>query len=150
MEKIKALANFLGCEVDELNRTTYDENLFEYGRQEYLVLTEDEREKEVHDRIRQDLWAFNTEFILDHASKIDVNGQEYETVKKAFQEMQTKLCESANEIVFAIIDDFDDFVSDAVNADGYGHFLSQYDGEENEESEVIDNKRVYYYIYRQN
>jgi hypothetical protein len=56
--------------------------------------------------------------------------------------MQGKLCESARPIVEALIEDMDHFVSDAICADGRGHFLSQYDGEENEEGE--------FYIYRTN
>lgn len=52
-------------------------------------------------------------------------------------------CESANEIVFLpIIEDFEDFVSDAIDADGRGHFLSTYDGEEVEHEG--------FYLYRVN
>ena len=36
MEKIEALANYLGCEVDEIQEG-YDDNIFEYGDEEYLV-----------------------------------------------------------------------------------------------------------------
>jgi hypothetical protein len=51
MKKIKVLANFLEVEVDELNQTTYDENTFEYGNQEYLVLAENERDEAVKEYI---------------------------------------------------------------------------------------------------
>jgi hypothetical protein len=56
--------------------------------------------------------------------------------------MQGELCESANPIIEALIEDMDHFVSDAISSDGRGHFISRYDGEENEEGE--------FYIYRTN
>lgn len=136
MSKIESLAKFLECEVDDINQG-YDENTFEYGRMEYKVLTEDEAEEATKEYIIDSLWAFNTDFILNHSS-IDSNTR----VGKAFQKMQSELCEDANEIVKAVITDIDDFVQDAIDADGRGHFLSSYDGEENEEDE--------YYIYRTN
>jgi hypothetical protein len=56
--------------------------------------------------------------------------------------MQSELCESANAIVKAIISDIDEFIQDAIDSDGRGHFINSYDGEENEHGE--------YYIYRTN
>jgi hypothetical protein len=57
--------------------------------------------------------------------------------------MQAELCEDANEIVRAMIGErMDDFVSQAIGADERGHFLSSYDGEENQQGE--------FYIYRNN
>jgi hypothetical protein len=60
--------------------------------------------------------------------------------------MQSELCEDANELVKAVIRDIDHFVKDAILSDGRGHFLSGYDGEENE----IEHKKVMFYIYRTN
>ena len=57
--------------------------------------------------------------------------------------MQGKLCESANELVLALIDDMDKFVSDAISSDGRGHFLSYYDGEEQEI--YIEGTTFFYY-----
>ena len=45
-----------------------------------------------------------------------------------------------------LIKDWDHFVQDAVSSDGRGHFLSGYDGAENEEK--VDG--VWYFIYRTN
>ena len=137
MEKIKALANYLECEVDELEQTSYDENTFEYGSQEYMVLTDSEADERAKEDILESLWAFNTNFILSHT---DINWDE--RTEKAIKKMQSELCEDANEIVKAMIKDLDEFVEDAISADGRGHFLNRYDGEENEEGE--------YFIYRTN
>lgn len=56
--------------------------------------------------------------------------------------MQADLCENANPLVMALIDDINDFIYDAIIADGRGHFLSWYDGKEHEQNE--------FYIYRIN
>ncbi len=53
--------------------------------------------------------------------------------------------ERSNDAVLSLVErtcGLDDFVEDAVSADGRGHFLSHYDGEENEQGE--------YFIYRLN
>lgn len=41
-ERLLALAKKLNCEVDELNESSYNEQIIEYGSQEYLVVTDDE------------------------------------------------------------------------------------------------------------
>lgn len=40
--RINALALYLGVGVEELNVSAYDDNVIEYGNQEYLVVTDDE------------------------------------------------------------------------------------------------------------
>jgi len=54
--------------------------------------------------------------------------------------------EDCNELMLALIKDFDYFVEDAIDADGRGHFLNTYDNEENE----FEYKGKTYYIYRTN
>jgi hypothetical protein len=43
--KIKALAQFLDCKKSELVQSSYNDCLFEYGNQEYLVCTDDEADE---------------------------------------------------------------------------------------------------------
>jgi hypothetical protein len=140
-EKIISLASFLDVEPETIVKSEYDDDAFEIDGAEYLVLTDEEADKKAEECIIDSLWAFNTSFILNHSHNLRVNGWN-ERTEKAFQEMQSSLCESANEIVKAIIDDLDDFVSDAIAEDGRGHFISFYDGEENEQGD--------FYIYRTN
>ena len=135
MEKINALVRFLNCEEDDLAQNG---NTFEYGNQEYLVLTDEEANDATKDYILDSLWAFNSDFILNHSSLDNWSAR----TEKAISKMQESLCEDANEIVKALIADMDEFISDAIDADGRGHFLAGYDGEENEEDE--------FYIYRIN
>lgn len=136
-QRIAALAKHLGCEVDDISATGYNDSSFDACGGEYLVLTDDEAQERAREEIRESLWAFRAEFIAAHST----NGWSDDCVK-ALEKMQGELCESANPIIEALIKDIDHFVSDAILADGRGHFISGYDGEENEEGE--------FYIYRTN
>lgn len=88
----------------------------------FLILTDEMADKRVKEYIRESLWAFKSEFILKHSKvKMPVI---------YLEELQGETCESCNELIFAILRDFDEFVEDAINADGRGHFIAQYDGKE--------------------
>jgi hypothetical protein len=113
----------------------------EFAGSEFDVMSETERENRVKENIRESLWAFNASFILEHTN---INWSS--RIEKSFRKMQEELCEDANELIYGMINDFDEFVEDAVSADGYGHFLSPYDGEENE---IEVNGRTYF-VYRMN
>jgi hypothetical protein len=86
------------------------------------------------------LWAFKSSFL---ASETGVDEEVFEAIQS------NDRCESNNPAIRSIIDvtcGLDEFVLSAVCADGRGHFLSLYDGEELETTvEGID-----YHIYRQN
>ncbi len=122
---------------------------------EFLVCSDAAATKRARAHIRESLWAFNTDFIL---ARSKINSDEsrpyagsghFDRVEKAFKEMQGKLCEDANEIVFAVLRSFKAFAADAIAADGRGHFLSQYDGKEHEVRTKTDGlPDEYYYVYR--
>jgi hypothetical protein len=139
-QRIAALAKMLGCEVDEISllpASVYDHNAFDACGGEYLVLTDDEANEQAEQHIRRSLWAFRVEFIASHSTN-----RWSDDCVKALEKMQGELCESANPIFEALIKNIDHFVSDAISSDGRGHFLAEYDGEENEEGA--------FYIYRTN
>ena len=49
--------------------------------------------------------------------------------------MRGDSCEGCNDAMIALVDagsGMDQFISDAISADGLGHFLAHYDGNENE------------------
>lgn len=148
--KLEALRSFLmdeghfyPDELEELACIDSDSSLYGIGNREYLVLTDEEADEAVRESILNSLWAFNPHFIVTHmAFYEEATVREVEEVEKALSDMLMRLCETANTIVGAVITDIDDFIEDAVDSDGRGHFLSMYDGEENEEGE--------YYIYRVN
>lgn len=134
---IKFLKNEYNEEIkgEEITISNYNNNLFEYYNQEYLVLTDEEANEEVKKEIKNTLWAFNSDFIIDH-SRIEYSDSICETLNK----IQGELCEGCQEFIEALIEDFDDFCDDAISSDGRGHFLSYYDGNENEQNG--------YFIYR--
>lgn len=104
---------------------------------EYLVLTKEESLEKVGEYIQETVWAFNAEFLLAHLPE----GMNVESIR-LIQEQ----CEGANEPLKAMIKDWEHFVEDATNADGIGHFLASYDGDEG----LAEVDGVQFYIYRTN
>jgi hypothetical protein len=152
-DKMKALAEFKGVELDDVEDSNY---AFEVDGEEWEVLTDREADEKLKDYIRESVWAFNTDFLASHIDAEDVvrqlglessfedeDGEEVEIgddeevihmntgmnlveLIKSFQEK----FEDGNSDLIGMIGDFDRFVSDAESSDGRGHFLSGYDGEE--------------------
>lgn len=145
--KKEYLEEYLGVDVTE---SGYDDNVFETDDgEEYLVVDEEEADEFVKEEIGNSLWAFNADFILRHMKGYDdITTEDEEAVVKAIELVQEKLSESANPLIAAIIEDFDEFVSDAVDADGRGHFLAFYDGEEIELAD--DRGYIQFYAYQRN
>jgi hypothetical protein len=137
MTKKKALAEHLEIKSSEIEQSSYNENIFEIGNQEYLVLTDDEADQRTKEYIADSVWAFNSDFIIEHSSALDYD----EASKKVIMAIAEQY-ESGNEAMKKLIDNFDEFAEDAISADGRGHFLSSYDGEEWKNGD--------YYIYRIN
>jgi hypothetical protein len=132
MNKLEALARFLECEVNEVECMRYDDNAFENGREEYLVLTDNEADEYATKAILDSVWAFRASFLEAHISDLD---------ESCIQKIQ-ELCEDANPVLLKLLNDKAHFVDDAVLSDGRGHFIGQYDFEEHEQGE--------YFIYRLN
>lgn len=143
--KKEALAAYLECNADDLEQASHDENLFEFGMESYLILSDGEADEYAAEHILDSLWAFNADFILSR-SRIEVDATNEDAILKALKQMQEKLCENANPLVRALIEDEEAFIAEAVEADGRGHFLSSYDGEEHE----VTHGEETFYIYRQN
>ena len=147
-EKIKALAMQLGVEdeeIEDIKTQDYDYyglTVLVYKEEEYAIGTDEEADAAVKEYIRNNIWAFNTAFILEYCDL----PLELEEAIKTFQETK---CEGANDALLALIEkcgcgDFDEFVEEAVMVDGRGHFLSTYDGEEYK----VEYNGKMYYIYR--
>lgn len=139
MEKIEALQKFLDIDPEEFSEVTesaHDDSLFEYGNQEYLVLTDSEADEKAAEQITESLWAFNPSFL---AGETEIDQAVFEAIQK------NDRCESNNPAILSMIKStcgIASFVESAIGADGRGHFLAGYDFEENEEGE--------YFIYRTN
>ena len=149
-EKKRALQQFLSIpddDMDDIKLQGFDANCLEIYKEEYLVLTDAEADAKAREEIERSLWAFQPSFILSHCSTYDrMSNWEYDDAKASLEKIQGHFCESINELIRAMIADLDEFVEDAICEDGRGHFISTYDGDENEE--IVDG--VTYYIYRIN
>lgn len=124
-EKIEALAKHLDCSINEAVNSMDD----------YLVYTDDEADEAVYNYIEESVCFFRSDFIAAHT----------EVDKEVISKLQ-ELHEDSNQAIKSLIKDFDHFVNDAVLCDGRAHFLSSYDGEENE----INVNGNTYYVYRSN
>ena len=133
MGRIDALAKHLDIDKGDIEEVRADE--YRVGNQDYLVLSDSEADKRAEEYIKDSLWAFNAEFIVEQAKLPD----EAVEMVRGFQEAKS---EGANETIAALIKDMDGFVAAAIQADGRGHFLAGYDFEENEEGG--------FFIYRTN
>ena len=124
----------------------YNAYRFDVNGDEYLVMDDDRAYSTAFHEISQSLWAFNTDFILDHL-KDDIehgdNPVDLDDLRLAIRAAQERLCEGANVLIQALIDDLEEFVDDAIAADGRGHFISSYDGEEHEVT--VDGETCYIY-----
>ena len=138
--RVRALMQHLEIkDADEVIVSKYDEQVLEAEGNEYYVLTDDEADKVAADYINDSVWAFNSSFIIEHSKALDFDDAS-EKVVKAIAEQ----CENGNEAMKKLIDNMEEFIEDAISADGRGHFISGYDG--NEEVEQVGEED--YYIYR--
>lgn len=124
-----------------------EEHRYSLGHEEYLVLTEEEANDKAKEEIERSLWAFNPDFILRHNSNCSsMDNWEYDAAIEALKEAQGKSCENLNGLVRCLISNMDEFVEDAIMADGRGRFVAFYDGRE----EIQEVDGTDYYIYQVN
>ena len=130
---------------NDSNNVSY---LEEVNTQEtYLILTEEEADKKAKEEILNSLWIFNPDFLVDYINYEYSNTEEKKALILGLLTIQNKLCENANEIIKVLVkDNLEDLISDAIESDGRGTFLSMYDGKE---KDIIDpDTKEIYYIYR--
>lgn len=142
----RVLAQYLSVDVEDIEESGWDDRQFSLGRSEYLVLTDDEADEKAEEYIEDSVWAFNAWFLADETG----------LPEKAFAAL-SELCEDANEPILDMIKQtcgVERFVEDAISADGRGHFLSNYDGEESEYAYKCTDEKLgreeVWYIYRTN
>lgn len=151
-EKIEALAAYLkidAADITEGRNDHYGLTTFEADGNEYAVGTDDEATAAAVENIRQSAWTFNASFILSQCNLPSA----LEDAVKAWQE---KECEGCNEDIVDMIERHcpggiegpHSFSEDAIRADGRGHFMNSYDGEEIELS--YDGKAAQFFAYRIN
>lgn len=127
--------------VEWTDREHYGLRVVEVDGEDFAVADNEEQADAAARRAAGDsLWAFNTDFIGRFLGLSDAQ-------KEAIGKMQQELCEGAQEVVEMLLGDRRrEFLQDAIDADGRGHFLNGYDGEEYDGSEVspaLEGKLVY-------
>jgi len=100
------------------------DTIFTTNMGEYIVLTENEAYQKATEYIEDTLYAFNSDFLAGY-TRVD---------ESVFEQLSLQY-ESANVPIRTLINangGLEGFVSEAVAADGLGHFISLYDGEEHQ------------------
>lgn len=107
----------------------HDLSAFEIRDEEWIIGSEKQFIKAAGERIKEDLWCFQTCYICDFLAEKypdKYNGQRFFNAVKKLQE---ELCEDATPIIEAMIGNhIDDFISAVIEDDGLGHVLASYDG----------------------
>lgn len=137
-EKKWALASFLNIDKEEIK---YDKPGFTCNEGDYYVFTDEEADEYVKNYIIESIWAFEATFI---AKECDLS--DFDNAVKGIRSMQESCNDSCNVILLALIEKtcgIEEFINDAINADGRGHFISSYDGEENE----LEDEELFVYRY---
>lgn len=137
--EVLALAKYLDCDPSELSEERYDHYglpVYSLGSKEYAIGTDEEADAAARAYVESSLWAFNADFIL---SECELPLE----LEDGIRAMQEKKCEDCNDAMLALVEKtcgLESFVQSAISADGRGHFLAQYDGNECEAGE--------FYAYR--
>jgi hypothetical protein len=121
----------------EMKQQYYGLTVYEYDGGEYAVADSDDAADEAcAEYIRENLWTFRASFIADHIPT-EEDWQDYSKCISAIEEMQGKMCESANPIIRALLGkNLDAFIDAAIEADGRGQYLSSVDNEEAEGEDI--------------
>ena len=134
---LNAIAQYLDCSPDDLSEETYTHyglTIFSLGSRSYAVGSDSEADDACAEYVKDTLWAFRPSFLAG----------ETELPVECFESLQDK-CEDSNDAVLSMVEKtcgIDSLVQSAISADGRGHFLAGYDGEESEQDG--------FYIYRIN
>lgn len=129
---LAALCAHLGANIDsarELSWSHYGLPAWEIEGCEYAIADSDDAADDACEQyIGDSVWAFNASFILSECGLPLA-------LADAIQSFQEKECEGANDALSDLVarccqDGLAGFARAAIRADGRGHFLSGYDGEE--------------------
>lgn len=153
------MVEFLGESDFELSDWSWDNGTKEFNRGDlrgefrssgrmFMVLSQAEREQKALECIRESLWSFVPGWVADWMERNGKlrNGETVDDVTAMLQ-ASAELYESGNAFRARLIEDVEKFAKDACEEDGYGHFLSTYDGEEYE-YQAQDGSL--YFVYRTN
>lgn len=125
------LASWLGCEADDVRQVGYQHyglTVYSTPDGEFAVGDDLQCDLAVRSYIESCVWALNAEFVLKCC---DLPLE----LTDAIRSFQSKQCEDANDALLALVNKtcgIERFTDRAIDADGRGHFLASFDGDENE------------------
>ena len=103
---------------------------------DYLVLTENEANNEVRKHILDNIPLLNSDFVNRHLIvKVE---------SKILEPILNNWCENCMKLLVLFINDYNEFINEAINIYGRGYFIGFNDKNEYK----IKYKGVIYYIYR--
>jgi hypothetical protein len=110
--------------------THYGLKIYSFGNgRSYAVGTEKQVDAAVREYVRDSLWAFRPEYLEAYTPE----GIDAEIIGIIVE----KKNEDATEIIARLVGDkLGELIDDAIAADGRGHFLSSYDGNEIDSDEI--------------
>jgi hypothetical protein len=133
-----ALAKHLGADPEDISESIQGDFTFDDDDGgEWLVLTDEEANDRAAAYIEESLWAFDADFLSDFTPEGIGAGE--------IRAIRGDRCEDANGALLALVKvgrGMKALVEDAIDADGRGHFMGNYDGREHESEG--------YYLYRIN
>jgi hypothetical protein len=104
-------------------------SIYEVGNEEWIIGSEKQFIKIAGERIKEDLWCFQTCYICDFLAEKYPNKYNGQKFFDAIKKLQEELCDDATPIIEALIGNhMDEFISDVIEDDGLGHVLASYDG----------------------
>ena len=136
--KTEVLAEHIGgVNSSDLRKENFDHyglSVYSVNGEEWAIGTDSEADEACKEYVKDTAWAFRSSFICEYCDLP-------QELAEALEAMQSKKCEGANDSILVLIEKtdggLDGFVEEAVSADGRGHFLSDYDGEECEVGEFF-------------
>ena len=136
------LAEITGTPIEDITPESFKHcglEVFDVDGAEYAIGTDDECDKAAAENIKETVFAFQGWFIADHAPK-GLSGEDIDALRG-------DKCEDINDAMTALVEagkGMEAFIDAAICADGRGHFISQYDGEE------LEDEKANHFAYRMN
>lgn len=120
-----AAAAFFLEDEDAPEPMSYDDCAYDAaGGITWLILTNEEADERAFAYVRENLWAFRSEFLVNYVP---------EGVTEEVLQMIGEKCEDGNPSMLALVGDrLQKVAEDAISSDGRGPLLSNWDGEEHE------------------
>ncbi len=104
-------------------------SVYKIEDEEWIIGSEKQFIKAAGERIKEDLWCFQTCYIHDFLIEKYPDKYNGQKVFDAIKKLQEALSEDATPIIEAMIGKhMDEFIANVIEDDGLGHILASYDG----------------------